>query len=347
MAPGLYMAWKGIAGVASVGDPQIYWSRFDGSNWTRQQPILSFRTPGVGPWPAMSDVSPNLAVFRQGLFLAWKPQFSLDPRDFPDNPPSIQNARVSIVQYHQDTDSWILIPAATQLLTSLKPSMSSFQDRLFVACRGELDDMNIWWSQFDGTAWTNAQVLTNVGTSNGPATIAFKSESDSAPLLYMTWRGADQDQSIWWATFDGTRWNQPSQIAGAGTSKDPAFAVFNNQLYLVWNGGAGDSNIYWSVFDNTTKSWSVRQQVPGVGTDSSPAIASFQGLLYMVWKGVGDDQNIWWTTFDGSQWGPQQRRSDVGTGTGPALALYDPSPWLLYRLVYAFKTWVTRLLSLH
>jgi hypothetical protein len=129
-------------------------------------------------------------------------------------------------------------------------------------------------------------------------------------------------------------WEDQRPIPGAGTSNNPALAVFRQQLYLVWNGGSFDSNIYWSVFDPVAEQWAARQTIPGVGTDKSPGAAAFEDRLYVAWKGVGDDKNIWWSMFDGNTWANQVRIANVGTTSGPALAAFDSRTafwWIVLR----------------
>ena len=52
----LYMAWKG------QGNPGIWFSSFDGTNWAPQQEITGLAT----------SVGPALAVYSDRLYMAWK-----------------------------------------------------------------------------------------------------------------------------------------------------------------------------------------------------------------------------------------------------------------------------------
>jgi hypothetical protein len=210
-----------------------------------------------------------------------------------------------------------------------------YEDRLFVACRGYLPDSNIHWSSFDGTAWDTTGLNglsgtnTNFGTANAPTIATYQGPLDAKPLLYMAWRGADDDERIWWATFGDGVWSDQQPHAGTATSNGPAMAVFQNQLYMVWNGHAGDPSIWFTSFDGEHRRWrDPQQQVSGVATNESPAVTVFQDLLYMAWSGLGNP-NIYWTFFDGQNWatfpdGSRQQVTDAVTASGPALVAFDP-----------------------
>jgi hypothetical protein len=217
------------------------------------------------------------------------------------------------------------------LPTSRAPAAAAVGDRVYIAVRGARGDENIWWTYLGSPDPPRSN--TSVGTSNGPALAAYQAPSDPGPRRYMAWRGADQDQTVYWSKLneDTQVWDQQNPVRGAGTSNNPALAVYRGQLYLVFNGGASDSNVYWSVFDPAMQQWSYRQPIPGAGTDGSPAAAAFDDRLYAAWKGVGDDKNIWWSTFDGQSWLPSPNRiGSVGTTAGPALCAYTPPPSHFY-----------------
>lgn len=50
----------------------------------------------------------------------------------------------------------------------------------------------IWFSLFDGTAFTGQVSLTDAGTAFGPGVI------DDGAVTWLAWRGIDGDDSIWW-----------------------------------------------------------------------------------------------------------------------------------------------------
>lgn len=345
----LYMVWRGQG-----GDSQLWFSTLDGGDsWSPQQ-----QAHGL-----LSDFGPAVAVCRHKLYLAFRGSKGIAYVPDPNSPGhstvvQVQDPSVYWTTYYPGQSVWLQPYAAIPGLRSDRsPALAVFRDRLHVVAKGFGDDEQIWWADFDGLAWKYPTPITSTGggTSNGPALAAFRGAGDSETSLYMAWRGTDTDQTVWWSSFDGSNpWLAQQPVAGAGTSNDPAMAVFRDVLYLVWNGGAGDSRIYWSTLDNASGNWTPKKIVPardgprppGVGTNESPAIAVFQDRLYMAWKGVGED-NIWWNYFDGASWSSQQILADRGTASGPALAAYDPTllglvltelhhwwwPWLRYSSV--------------
>jgi hypothetical protein len=62
----LYMAWKGVG-----DDPRLFWSTFEGNNWSQQHGLDDRGT----------STSPTLAQFNGRLYMAWK-GVGDDPRLF-------------------------------------------------------------------------------------------------------------------------------------------------------------------------------------------------------------------------------------------------------------------------
>ena len=172
------------------------------------------------------------------------------------------------------------------------------------------------WGSIDGTA-----LLTSLrGVGLPPALHAYGGR------LYMAWKGMERDDTIWWSTFDGTKWAPQQRVPGVSTSSGVSLASFNGRLYMAWKGSATgnvpfDERIWWTTFDGTA--WAPQQVVPNVWTSVGPRLAVFDGRLYLAWKGEYTDQRIWWTSFDGTSWAPQQRIPGVSTSVGPALAVFN------------------------
>ncbi|HEY2704344.1 MAG TPA: hypothetical protein VGL20_11690 [Candidatus Dormibacteraeota bacterium] len=139
--------------------------------------------------------------------------------------------------------------------------------------------------------------------------------------VYMAWKGIQQDDGIWWSTFDGASWAAQQNVGGVATSGGPSLALFGGTLYAVWKGMVDDQGIYWSSFDGAA--WAPQQNIAGVGTSVGPSLVVFNDRLYAAWKGVWGDQGIYWSSFDGANWAPQQNIAGVGTGVGPSLAVFN------------------------
>jgi hypothetical protein len=103
-----------------------------------------------------------------------------------------------------------------------------------------------------------------------------------ADLLFTVWRGAGNDQSLWWTNGDWTPPN-PSlscaqyHVGNEGSSNSPALAAYQDRLFAGWKGAGDHKYIYWTPFEGTN--WArppVRPSDPG--TSNGPAIASDSAL---------------------------------------------------------------------
>jgi hypothetical protein len=183
----------------------------------------------------------------------------------------------------------------------------------------------------DGKGWSTPQGgvqqnIPGVGTSGRPSLAVYQDR------LYIAWKGAGNDQGIYWSSFDGRTWAPQRNIGGVGTgsSVGPSLAVHQNRLYIAWKGASNDTGIYWSMLNLDGTAWStpqggVQQNIPGVGSSVGPSLMDFQGRLYAAWKGAGDNTGIWWSmlNLDGKGWSTQQNIPGVGSSVGPSLAVYQ------------------------
>jgi hypothetical protein len=88
--------------------------------------------------------------------------------------------------------------------------------------------------------WVPQQKIAGVGTSNAPALAVLEG------ALYAVWKGAGNDEGIYYASFNGFAWSAQNSVPNVGTSDRPALAIFNNRLYAVWKGVGNDQGIYYS-----------------------------------------------------------------------------------------------------
>jgi hypothetical protein len=117
------------------------------------------------------------------------------------------------------------------------------------------------------------------------------------------------DQSLYFATFDGTEWSAQSQIGGVASSVGPSLATFNGRLYAIWKGEGSDESLYYAHYDGTTWSGqtpgSKQTTIPGVGTSVGASLAGVGNKLYAVWKGEGSDESLYCAYYDGTTWSGQ------------------------------------------
>jgi hypothetical protein len=126
--------------------------------------------------------------------------------------------------------------------------------------------------------------------------------------LYLAWKGEYDAVGIWASSFDGTNWSPQQQQPEAGTSDEPALAVFSGRLHLAWKGEYDAVGIWASSYDGA--SWSPQLQVPQAGTSAGPALATYNNELYFAWKGERDAVGIWWSSFNAFP--PTQLQFDTG-----------------------------------
>ena len=115
----------------------------------------------------------------------------------------------------------------------------------------------------------------------------------------------NNDQALWFASFDGNAWSGQGQVPGVASSVGPSLASFGGKLYAAWKGVTGDQALYYSSFDGSA--WAPQQLIPNVASSEGPALAVHNGRLYAMWKGMNSDQGLYYSSFDGTQWSPQQR----------------------------------------
>jgi hypothetical protein len=149
-----------------------------------------------------------------------------------------------------------------------------------------------------GTGWSGRQQVPNALSSGGVALAG-----PAGGPLFLTWKGVDGDEQIWWSTFDGGTWSGPQVVPGALSTVGPALAPYAG-VFMAWKGGSGDQRIWWNSFYGGR--WSGAQVVPTANTGFGPALTVRQigyGEPYMAWKGVDGDQQVWWSTYQGGSTG--------------------------------------------
>jgi hypothetical protein len=136
----LYMAWRGVS------DQNIFFSRFDGSNWLPQNTV-----PGVG-----TSATPALAVLNDRLVMVWK---GID-----------NNQDVWFTTY--DGFSWATQAPVPGVGTNSGVSLSAGPDRIFMAWRGIEGDPSLYYTTYDGRTWGTQHNYFGTGSSGVPAVLA-------------------------------------------------------------------------------------------------------------------------------------------------------------------------------
>jgi len=159
--------------------------------------------------------------------------------------------------------------------------------------------------------WT-APLVTKFVSSHGPALAALDNK------LYMSWKGAGNDERIWFTIINGSPWYVAKQAPGVWTSDGPAMAPYMNKIFMAWKGMGDDGRIWHTTFNGAM--WAAQTPVPGALTSCRPAVAVYDGKLFLAWKGAGNDGRCWYTTFDGTKWAAQKLIPGVCTSHSPSMA---------------------------
>lgn len=279
----LYMAWRG-----SRGDNGVYWSSFQGTNWSPQE-----RIPGIG-----SQHGPALAtgvtssrpdgVPVTSLFMAWDGVPGDNGIYFAQNP-------------NPSFNGWFSQQRVDGVGTSDRPALALFDNKMRMAWKGISGDPAIYWSTFDGNGWSPQQRILGRGTSHGPAMAVLGNR------LYMFWKGMNDDTRVFSAWIDNDSnaiWQAQREVMYVssdregntphpiGTSDRPSAIDRGEEIILAWKGVPSDQGLWFAPFRNDELSGQIN--VPGVGSSTGPSIAAFD-TLYLAWKGVSGDVGLYYS----------------------------------------------------
>jgi hypothetical protein len=226
-ASGLFMAWKGVS-----GDQGLYFSRNpdrDPNGWFPQTPI-----GGVGT----SD-KPALAYFNNRMWMAWK-----------------GIAGDSGIYYSTfDGNQWTPQQRVYGVGTSSSPTLAVLGNRLYMAWKGIEGDSGIyytWISDASNAIWdaqrivayresvTSGMAWQFVGTSSAPSLTSHNGQ------LVLIWKGAGDDQGIYFSVLQNGEWAGQIRIEHVGSSSGPAITSYMGRLFAAWKGISGDQGIWYS-----------------------------------------------------------------------------------------------------
>jgi hypothetical protein len=162
----------------------------------------------------------------------------------------------------------------------------------------------------------------------GPSLASYKGK------VYAAWKGKNNDQSLWYAIYDGSTWSgqvsgtNQTQIPGVGSSVGPSLASVGNTLYAVWKGEGSDETLWYAQYDGSN--WSGKTagtqqtQIAGSGSSVGAAIAGFKGNLYAMAKGKDADPGLYTAEFTNNSW--LGWSNDIPGNTGPDSVTPQPAP---------------------
>jgi hypothetical protein len=198
--------------------------------------------------------------------------------------------------------------------TSAGPALGTLNGSVYAAWKGEWSDPRLFWAKYNGSSWENQQLIPHAYSDEGPALCAY-----SSTKLIAAWKNFDQ--SLYYASYDSStsKWSEPAQIPGTGSSVGPSLAALGGKVYAAWKGEGSDQNLYYTYYDG---SWHPQTKIANVGSSVGPSLATVGSKLYAVWKGQGSDQSLYYTYYDGT-WHPQTKISGATSSIGAAITEYN------------------------
>jgi hypothetical protein len=229
---------------------------------------------------------------------------------------------------------------------------------LHMAWKGIPGDSGLYWSYTsDLRTWGPVVKVPGVGTSSAP-TLTMNYQWFIADRLVMAWKGADDDQSLWYSRMGAKGWESQHQIGGVGSADGPALCNdLDGAARMVWRGVDGDEllwtttlrDIYWQPQEI------VQWVLPGNGGDGTikvahglsafgptactrlPAETHFAdepmpapSKVFLAWHGAGDDSGLYFTQYAADTiggdpvraWSSQAHVPGRASSDGPSLAIF-------------------------
>jgi hypothetical protein len=303
-AGGLHLFWN------PLGEPNIFYSQWDGDAWSYPVDILS----------GGQVRGPSAVVDSQGyLHLVWTDSFLTYYSQAPaDQALSAQ--------------AW-LPPVAVAESGNFSQVISAADGTLHIAFPGPGNSgPGLITSQDGGLTWSD------------PIAIAPTSQADSAAEFTRAAVSTDGAIHVVWTEFQlplgwpplgvfysrstdgGKSWSNPLQFAGADYDQINVAAFGDQDVHVAWNGVAGIGGRYHSYSTDSGLSWSSVTAVtpPGQGgTEGVPQLAvDANGVLHLA---TTYDQRVWYSAFEGQTWTvPMYIPSGDEAGIPPLGQIIDP-----------------------
>lgn len=179
------------------------------------------------------------------------------------------------------------------------PTIAEYLGQLVCVYRGSVGDEAIYCSYYNGN-WTDYISLADkigANSANSPALAQYGND------LFMVYRGSGDDTALYFTTFDGTSWNEITNLnvkIGSCTALFPALCSFNGILYLAYTDLNSDLCIA-SYKGSTWKKPINISKLKGVKPDSAPSLAVYDNRLYMFYVDAST-VNICYVAYDGTKW---------------------------------------------
>ncbi|MFD9636182.1 hypothetical protein [Streptomyces violascens] len=241
--------------VSSSGDKSLWYTSFDGTNWTPDQQI---------PHGMASDAAPALAVYNNKLYCV-----------------HVSSSGDKVLWYTSfDGTNWTPGQYITGVSSDAGPALAVYNNKLYCAHLSSNSDGLVHIAAFDGTNWLGdwqapVQGGSLMKSGAGPALAVYNNK------LYCAHLSDNSDGIMYLACSDGGAnwlWDSQVRVQDGGlmsSTKGPALAVYNNKLYCAHLSARGEEFVFLAAFDGSN--WSPDQMVQGgaVRSAATPALAVY------------------------------------------------------------------------
>jgi hypothetical protein len=258
----------------------------------------------------------GLCSYNGHLFAAWKGEVGDDRLFYSQFDGSVWSPQVQI----------------PGVASSIGPALSVSPDGLYLyaAWRGAGSDERLWYASFDGSDWSAQALIPGAASSVGPA-LSWHWSPLAGFKVTAAWKGSGSDESLWYASFDGSNWSAQALIPGAASNIGPAMSSTfpPGGLYpligpiAAWKGSGSDERLWYASYDVDGNNWSAQAQIPGVASSIGPALCGdFGRVIYAAWRGAGSDERLWYAFYDvyDNTWSAQSQIPGAASSIGPSLA---------------------------
>jgi hypothetical protein len=205
-----YTIWGSydLAAVNSLlGDGHLWYSVFDGTNWSADsqiQPLGMSGSPSAVAWAG------GITVFHQGI----------------DN-----NGQLWYT-YSADGTQWGTDTLVQPLGMTDSPSAVVYNGKLYVFHQRIHNNGQLWYSVFDGTSWSTDKQIEPLGMSGSPSAVRWKGG------ITVFHQGANNNGQLWYTfSADGTNWGTDTLVPVLALSGSPSAVVYHGLLYVFHQGG--------------------------------------------------------------------------------------------------------------
>lgn len=175
-------------------------------------------TPNTGTWDAATK-------FAAGQSAGWRPALAV----FKDNLYCMTAWNRNLVCYRFDGSVWSKVDHQPVAQTTAAVALATYQGLLVCVHAGNADN-KIWYTTFDGQAWSRDTCVTDsygYWTGSGLAAAVFNG------LLTITYRSPDSN-NLRWATFDGNSWSAQHLFPADQAGSLPALCTSGDKLYCAY-----------------------------------------------------------------------------------------------------------------